>query len=95
MDALDRERRLRPTVWTITEWVPGRRFTWVARAPGLRVVADHVLTPEAEGCSVEHRVRYGGILGRLAGRVFGGITARYLQMEADGLRSRSEESAGR
>jgi RimJ/RimL family protein N-acetyltransferase len=58
------------------------------RSPGVRVVADHVIRPEGSA-AVELRVG-AGLLGGLAARLYGGITERYMQMEADGLRSRSE-----
>jgi len=88
-----RQPRLPPAVWRVTAWEPGRRFTWVARGPGFRTVADHVLRPDGDGCTAEHRIRYEGMLGGLAGLVFGRITARYLGMEADGLRARSEAAS--
>jgi uncharacterized protein YndB with AHSA1/START domain len=84
---------LRPGVWTIVEWSPGRSFTWRMRAPGLGIVADHSIRPEPNGCSVELRVRYEGFLGGLVGRAYGAITERYMNLEADGLRARAEGSA--
>jgi hypothetical protein len=84
--------KLRPGVWTITDWSPERNFTWEMRALGLRIVADHEIRAEPNGCSVELRVRYEGFLGGIVGRVYGRITERYMQMEADGLRARSEGS---
>lgn len=85
-----RQPKLAAATWTITEWVPGQAFTWVSRSPGFRIVADHEIRPELRGCSVELRVRFEGFLGGILGRVYGGITERYMKLEADGLRARSE-----
>ncbi len=88
-----RQPKLAPATWTITEWRPGRGFTWVARSPLFRIVADHEVRTEARGSSVELRVRFEGFLGGLVGRIYGGITERYMNLEADGLRARSEREA--
>jgi hypothetical protein len=80
-------------LWTISEWVPERRFTWVARGPGVRIVAEHSLRPDPRGCVVEHRVRFEGILRGIAGRVYGRLVSHYLNQETDGLRSRSEQAS--
>jgi uncharacterized protein YndB with AHSA1/START domain len=88
-----RQPKLFPAVWTITEWSPERNFTWAMRSPGVRVVADHAIRPGGSGCTVELRVGYGGILGGLVARLYGGLTERYMRMEADGLRAASERSS--
>src|SRR5262245_30809010 len=66
--------KLRPAVWTITEWKPGERFTWVSRAPGFRAIAEHEVRTEAGGSSVRLAVRFEGLLGGLIGRVYGRLT---------------------
>lgn len=82
--------KLRPTLWTISEWKPGERFTWTSRAPGFRAVAEHALSAGTNGCSVRLAVRFEGVFARLAARLYGRLTLQYMQLEADGLRTRSE-----
>lgn len=86
---------LQPSELTITDWQPGSRFVWVARKTGLVMTADHVIQAAPAGCAVELIVRYEGLLGGLVGLLAGGLTRRYMAMEASGLRARSEEIARR
>jgi uncharacterized protein YndB with AHSA1/START domain len=81
-----RQPKLPPTAWTVTEVVPGRSFTWEARAPGSRAVGEHEVTPTGDGtCDVRLRLEQTGPLGSLVGLLYRGLTKRYVQMEADGL----------
>jgi hypothetical protein len=82
--------------WTVTELEERRRFAWQATVPGLRIVADHVLTPRPDGTttirlSVEHRGVVGWAIRPLTGR----ITDRYLHTEANGLKRAAELVARR
>lgn len=91
--ALIRQPRFPPALWTVTAIEPLRSFTWRSGAPGVWVHAHHSLTPTATGTRVRLGLRYRGLLGRLIARMTRGITERYLAMEAEGLKRRSE--AGR
>ncbi len=84
---------LQPAEWTITAWEPGRTFTWESRRTGLRAVGVHTVTPTGRGCEVELVVRYEGPLGPLVAVLAGGLTRRYMAMEAAGLRARAEDAA--
>jgi hypothetical protein len=86
--------KLRRTVWTITEWAPGRGFTWTSRVPGMRSVAEHVLAPAAGGCVLRLVFRLDGILARPLGRLYGGLIQPYMEREAEGLRERCERGRG-
>ena len=84
--------KLPPTEYVVTELLPGRSFTWVARSPGVRTTARHDLEMLPDGGT---RVRLGveqaGPLGTVMGRLFfKGLTDRYLAAEAAGLKARSE-----
>jgi hypothetical protein len=85
--------RLPVAFWQVTEWQPGRSFTWVSRNPGVRVTARHAIEPTAAGSRVTLSLQYEGIFGALLARVTRGITLRYVDLEARGLKARSE-SAG-
>ena len=87
--------KLPPTVWTVSELVDGERFSWTANNPGVRTLADHLVVPTDGGSRVILSIDQGGLVGSLVGRLYGDLTRRYLSMEADGLKRRSEETARR
>ncbi len=85
-----RQPKLPVTTWTVTEVVPGRSFTWEARAPGSHATGRHEVTPTGEGsCEVRLAIEQAGPLGALVGLVYRGLTKRYVQMESDGLTAES------
>jgi hypothetical protein len=77
-------------MWTITDIEPGHSFTWMNRAPGMKVVAHHSAESTTAGSRATLSLRYEGFLARLLARMTRGITNRYLAMEANGLKARSE-----
>jgi uncharacterized protein YndB with AHSA1/START domain len=85
--------KLRPAVLEITRCEPGRGFTWGSRSATLLFVGDHAIDPTPTGCRVTLSVRFGGLFGWLAGMVAGGLTRRYISLEANGLKQRSERPA--
>jgi len=91
--ALIRQPRFPPAVWTVTTLEPGRRFVWKSGMPGMWVYGDHAVETIPTGTRATLRLTYEGALARLMGRMTRGITNRYLEMEASGLKRRSEENA--
>jgi uncharacterized membrane protein len=91
--ALIRQPRFPPAVWTVTALEPGRRFVWKSGMPGMWVYGDHAVSPLASGTRATLTLTYEGLLARIMGRMTRGITLRYLNMEASGLKRRSEENA--
>jgi uncharacterized protein YndB with AHSA1/START domain len=90
-----RQPGLPSTVWTISDLVEGERFAWTATGPGVRTRADHSVVPRAGGSAAILSIDQQGVLGGLVTRLYGGLTRRYLQMEAAGLKHAAEESAPR
>ena len=92
-----RARVLQPklprAVWQVTELDEGRRFVWIYTSPGARLTASHRVEPTAGGTRAESFVEFSGPLGGLVGRMTRATTERYLTMEAEGLKARSEENA--
>lgn len=79
-------------VWTVTELDPGRSWTWVQRSPGVRVTARHDVIPQPGGRTlVRQQLDQRGALGALVGRLMAKKTKRFLQLEAQGLKARSEQ----
>ena len=74
----------------VTELEPNRGFTWVSRSPGVVATARHEIEPLASGSRVTLSVHFGGALGWFVGRLVRRLTERYIAMEAEGLKRRSE-----
>jgi len=91
--ALIRQPRFPPAVWKVTALEPGRRFVWKSGMPGMWVYGDHAVERTPTGTRATLRLIYEGVLARLMGRMTRDITYRYLNMEAAGLKKRSEENA--
>jgi uncharacterized membrane protein len=87
--AMIRQPKFPPALWKITA-IDSTSFTWENRAPGIRVIARHSAEPTATGSRATLSLRYQGLLARVLARLTRGITNRYLQMEARGLKARSE-----
>ena len=79
-------------VWKVTEIDPGSSWTWVQRSPGVRVSARHWVIPQPDGRTlVCQQLDQGGVLGALVGRLMVKKTKRFLELEANGLKARSEQ----
>ena len=85
--------RARALVWTVTDLVEHRSFTWQARTPGLAFVGAHELAPTAGGVRADLALTLRGPLSR-AGAVLGGARMRaFVELEAQGLRRQAEHQA--
>jgi uncharacterized protein YndB with AHSA1/START domain len=87
-----RQPKFLPAVWEVTELKEGRNFTWVTRSPGLRAAGHHAVDPTASGSRATLSVTYSGRLGGLVAKLLGKTTERFLTLEANGLKKRSEEA---
>jgi hypothetical protein len=86
-----RQPRIPVAIWTVTELEPGRSFTWVSTAIGIRSVATHRLDPRDDGTVVLTLglVQTGWLAWLVRSRAE--KTAReYLAIEAQGLKRRCE-----
>lgn len=90
-----RQPKLPPALWRITDIEPGRSFTWVSVAPGLRVYGRHRVEAAPGGSRATLGIDIDGALGGLWGWLSRGITERYIAMEAEGLAARSLDAAYR
>ncbi len=87
-----KQPRLPKVVWEVTEVEPGVSWTWRTRAPGNTTFASHHLTPqEGERTLVRQRIEQRGPLGVAVGVLLHRLTKRYLDLEAKGLKTRSEQ----
>lgn len=100
--AVLRQPKLPVTTWEVTQLDPATGFVWVARAPGALTVAEHHIAPgwatvaapgsgtRGDAAVVRLVVTQSGPLGALVGLALRGITRRYVTMEADAVKARSE-----
>ncbi|MGE0039551.1 MAG: SRPBCC family protein [Vicinamibacterales bacterium] len=87
--ALVRQPKLPPAFWVVTEVEP-HGFTWVSRGPGLTATGRHYVVPRGAGSRVTLSLEYEGLFAGLMAWMAGGITARYIGYEAEGLKRRAE-----
>ncbi|MCT2585556.1 SRPBCC family protein [Actinophytocola gossypii] len=86
---------LRPMVWTVTAFEPGRAFTWTAEAAGVRTAGTHEV--EALDGGARSRLTLGltqrGALAPLIRLLLGRRSRRYVGLEAAGLKAAAEDRA--
>jgi hypothetical protein len=86
-----KQPRLPRVTWTVSHIEPGRSWQWANHTVGAHTNADHRLTPLDSGRTrVDLSIDQRGVLGRPIGWLVKRTTRRYLRMEAEGLRARSE-----
>ena len=89
--AIIRQPKLPPARWRVTELDETHRtFTWISRAPGLRVVARHWVEARGDGSRATLSLRFSGVFAGLFAHITHGLNDRYLALEAKGLKQRSE-----
>ncbi|MDY7106937.1 MAG: SRPBCC family protein [Actinomycetota bacterium] len=83
--------KLAAMTWEITEWDPGRGFTWEMSSAGVRVRASHVVTPTGPAsCRLTLTMSQRGFLVPLLELLVGRRGRRYMAQEADGLKRAAE-----
>jgi hypothetical protein len=89
--ALIRQPKLPPALWRMVELDDSlRSFTWVNSAPGVCVVAQHLVVPCGERSRLRLSLRFEGLFAGILGYATRKLNNRYLAMEAQGLKSRVE-----
>ena len=83
---LVKQPRLPLARWTVTDWNPGRAFTWRSTAPGVVTTATHEIIALPEGGSeVVLAITWTGPLAPMARRAMGALSQRYVEREAAAL----------
>ena len=88
--ALVRQPRLRPATFEVTEFTPGRSFTWESSSGGIKAIAGHVVEPANGATRVRISLDFRGFPLLFLGWWVRRITNRYFTMETEGLKHRSE-----
>ena len=91
-----KQPRLPNLTWEVTEVEPGVSWTWRQRSPGATTFASHdVVAHGTERTLVRQRIDQRGPVGVVVGVLMRRLTKRYLDLEARGLKARSEGSRRR
>jgi uncharacterized membrane protein len=88
--ALVRQPKLPQNRFEVTALEEGRGFSWESKSPGLRGIGHHWIEPTPAGCRVNLGVDFRGALAWPVSRLYGRLTQHYIEMEAEGLKRRSE-----
>ncbi len=85
-----KQPKLPTTIWQVSELRDGEEFTWVAHSPGVRTAGRHLLSRNPDGTTrITLEIDQRGPLAGLVGALLGGLTRRYLDLEAKGLKAAS------
>ncbi len=83
-------------VWQVTEVEPGSSWIWRQRSLGATTFASHTVVPkDTDRTLVEQGIVQRGPLGVIVGALMRRRTRRFLDLEAQGLKVRSEQSRRR
>lgn len=80
--------------WTVTEFEPGRSFTWETKSgASLWVIGGHVVEPDGAGARVTLSISTRGAAAPLFSWLVARLSRRNVEQEAASLKRRSEELA--
>jgi hypothetical protein len=84
--------KLPKLVWEVSEFDPGRAWKWRSTSPGTTTIAWHEVTPIDDGRALARQgLDQRGFLAPVVGLFTTRLTERYLAMESQGLKARSEQ----
>jgi len=87
-----KQPRMPKLVWEVTDVDPGGSWTWRVKSLGSTTLATHELVEQGDGKTlVRQRIDQRGPIGSTVGALMRGMTKRYLELEGQGLKTRSEE----
>jgi uncharacterized membrane protein len=91
-----KQPRLPKVVWHVTDVEPGVSWTWRQHSFGAKTAAYHEV--EAQGTNrtvVRQGIDQRGPIGMVLALLMRRLTKRYLRLEAEGLKARSQERQAR
>jgi uncharacterized membrane protein len=87
-----KQPRMPTLVWEVTAVDPGTAWTWRQRSPAGTTFASHEVVPLApDRTLVRQRIDQRGPIGVVVGVLMRRLTRRYLDLEGQGLKARSEQ----
>ncbi len=90
--AIVQQPKLPTNTFEVTKLEENRGFTWETKSPGLRGAGQHWIEERDRGRAsrVTLGVDFSGPLAPIVALFYGGLTQRYIEMEAAGLKERTE-----
>jgi len=86
-----RQPKLPVGTWDITAWDAPSSFEWTQKESGVTNVAGHRVEPLSEGRSrLTLTLDMTGVLVPILGRLYKGLTNRYMDLEANGMKRAAE-----
>ena len=82
--------KLLPADWVVTKLEAGRGFDWTTRSLGLTAIGRHWIDAIDSGSRVTLSIQFGGMLAPLMTWLTRGLIVRYVTLEVNGLKQRSE-----
>jgi uncharacterized membrane protein len=83
--------KLQPAEWTVIVLNSPSNFTWESKAPGMHMVAEHILIAKgATQTELTLTFAFNGWLGKILGKIYGKMSLDYIQTEAHSLKKRVE-----
>jgi len=80
------------SVWTVTEYDPPRSYTWTTQiAPGVGLVAGHVLEPKDQGTTATFSLATSGPIGAVLSPLLSIVFRRNTRLATTGLKRHCEE----
>jgi hypothetical protein len=87
-----RQPGLAKATYEVTEWSPGRKFTWVGRAPGVTTTAIHRIETTDIGSGLHLGIEWSGPLAGVIRLLLTSKAQRMMQSEADTIVRLAEQS---
>jgi len=81
-----RQPKLPVAIWEVTELKEGEYFEWVSKAPGIKTTGGHRVISTPEGTVATATIIQEGLLGWLFGKLYAGLTKRYIATETAKLK---------
>ena len=78
-----RQPGLPKAVWEISDWQPGRSFTWVSAGPGVRSTAVHTVRQDDDGSRLDLSLEWTGPLARVLELLIGRKARGMVETEAE------------
>ena len=78
-----RQPKLPKAVWEVTDWQPGRSFTWVSTSPGIRSTAVHTVHDDGGGSRLDLSLEWSGPLAPILGLLIGRKARDMVETEAE------------